>query len=185
MFYFSIFTVLFLVLFFLPIYSWTKWSVLGTIILLITSHLYVQTDAIKWNVAFVYIFGLAVFLFTCFGKKCLQNLILIAALAMFSSGLEWFLSVHHEFLRMDLWLLRGLCFLFFLWIFKQRDLFAICLAIAALFLHAFFLAFVQLHMGHTAEIGNLQLLNECGFLLLGFIFFSICERIQMVEKNYG
>ena len=113
MFYFSIFTVLFLVLFFLPIHSWTKWSVLGTIILLITSHLYVQTDAIKWNVAFIFIFGLAVFLFTCFGKKCLQNLILIAALAMFSSGLEWFLSVHHEFLRMDLWLLRGLCFFIF------------------------------------------------------------------------
>ena len=62
MFYFSIFTVLFLVLFFLPIHSWTKWSVLGTIILLITSHLYVQTDAIKWNVAFIFIFGLAVFL---------------------------------------------------------------------------------------------------------------------------
>lgn len=187
MFYFSIGFILFFLLFFMRIQPWTKWAIFFGIFLIITSHLYVQTYEIKWNVSFVSCFFVALFILRAFRKKTGIHLFtLMIGLILFYVALACIFSVHHEFLRFDLWLLRGLCFLLILWFFERSLLYATCISIVALFFGEVFYTFMQLFLEkELLTIGSMAILHEYGFLLLGFIFFAICERIQTVEKNYG
>ena len=186
MFYFSILITFFLLLFLMHIQPWTKWVIFFGIFLIITSHLYVQTYEIKWNIAFISLFLVALFMLRVSGKQMgLQMVVFVIGLAIFYDALSFIFLVYHEFLRFDLWLLRGLCFFVILWIFEHNLLYAGCIAMIAIFFGEVLNTFMQLKPQETLSIGSMTVLNESGFLLLGFIFFAICERIQTVEKNYG
>ena len=178
---------LFFLFFFLKREGYTFWTILFFVLILLFSRQDLQIYAIQWNVSFIILFLVSIFLFRVMQPKTDWRIpfIIIGATGVYT-GIEIIAALYTEMLRIDLSLLCG-CGLFLLvWYFEKDLRLTFCLSVCSLFFATLFFGFGQLFFGRIDKIciGSLEHLHMIGWMIVSFIFFSLCERIQRIEKNY-
>lgn len=188
MFYITGIVAIFFLIFFVKQSRYTYVAIVFFLAILIASRFCFTTYDVEWNISFLLLFVVSIFLFRVL-KQVVKpwNLLIIIGLIGLYSVIEIIHLRYAEFIRIDLALLSGLALFFLAWFFERNLRIAFCLSVSGLFLATILFALGQIltEKAVDASIGTLTHLNAVGWMGLAFIFFSLCERIQLIEKNYG